>query len=119
LSQDLAAMPATAFEIVNVNTLKLTVVNESQVVNLKKGTPITVTSSVYPGQEFNGKIIFIAAKADSSLNFPVEIEISNNVNNDLKAGMYGTVFKSDQQKQTMTVIPRNAWVVWWQSSICG
>jgi multidrug resistance efflux pump len=45
-----------AFEIVNVNTLKLTVtVNESQVVNLKKGTPITVTSSVYPGQEFNGK----------------------------------------------------------------
>jgi hypothetical protein len=42
--------------------LKLTVtVNESQVVNLK-GTPITVTSSVYPGQEFNGKIIFIAAK---------------------------------------------------------
>jgi hypothetical protein len=37
LSQDLAAMPATAFEIVNVNTLKLTVtVNESQVVNLKK-----------------------------------------------------------------------------------
>lgn len=109
----LAAMPATQlFEIVNVNTLKLTVtVNESQVVNLKKGTPIKVTSSVYPGQEFNGKIIFIAAKADSSLNFPVEIEISNNVNNDLKAGMYGTaVFKSDQQKQTMTVIPRNAFV---------
>jgi hypothetical protein len=33
------------------------------------------------------------------------------VNNDLKAGMYGTaVFKSDQQKQTMTVIPRNAFV---------
>jgi hypothetical protein len=63
--------------------LKLTVtVNESQVVNLKKNT-ITVTSSVYPGQEFNGKIIFIAAKADSSLNF-FEIEISNNVNNDLK-----------------------------------
>jgi hypothetical protein len=44
------------------------------------------------------------------LNFPVEIEISNNVNNDLKAGMYGTaVFKSDA-KQTMTVIPRNAFV---------
>jgi hypothetical protein len=65
--------------------LKLTVtVNESQVVNLKE-ISITVTSSVYPGQEFNGKIIFIAAKADSSLNFPVEIEISNNVNNDLKA----------------------------------
>jgi hypothetical protein len=43
----LAAMHYAAFEIVNVNTLKLTVtVNESQVVNLKKGTPITVTSSL-------------------------------------------------------------------------
>ncbi len=109
----LAAMPATKmFEIVNVKTLKLTVtVNESQVANLKTGTNITVTSSVYPDKTFSGKITFIAAKADSSLNFPVEIEITNNANNDLKAGMYGTaVFKSAQQKQTMTVIPRTAFV---------
>ena len=109
----LTAMPATQlFEIVNVSTLKLTVnVNESQVATLKTGTAVTVTSSVYPNQEFKGKISFIAAKSDSSLNFPVEIEISNNVNNDLKAGMYGTaVFKSAQQKQSMTVIPRNAFV---------
>lgn len=109
----LTAMPATQlFEIVNVNTLKLTVnVNESQVATLKTGTAVTVTSSVYPNQEFKGKISFIAAKSDTSLNFPVEIEISNNVNNDLKAGMYGTaVFKSAQQKQSMTVIPRNAFV---------
>lgn len=109
----LAAMPPTKmFEIVNVNTLKLTVkVNEGQVANLKTGTNITVTSSVYPDKTFSGKITFIAAKADSSLNFPVEIEITNNANNDLKAGMYGTAqFKSAQQKQTMTVIPRTAFV---------
>jgi hypothetical protein len=48
-------MPATAFEIVNVNTLKLTVtVNESQVVNLKKEHQSRLPL-VYPGQEFNGK----------------------------------------------------------------
>jgi hypothetical protein len=28
--------------------------------------------------------------ADSSLNFPLEIEITNSPSNDLKAGMYGT-----------------------------
>ena len=45
------------------------------------------------------------------MNFPVEIEITNNANNDLKAGMYGTaVFKSAQQTQKMTVVPRNAFV---------
>ncbi|MBA0883012.1 efflux RND transporter periplasmic adaptor subunit [Flavobacterium undicola] len=109
----LAAMPPTKmFEIVNVNTLKLKVtVNEAQVASLKTGNNITVKSSVYPDKEFTGRITFIAAKADSSLSFPIEIEITNNANNDLKAGMYGTaVFKSAQQKQTLTVIPRNAFV---------
>lgn len=109
----LSAMPPTEmFEIVNVNTLKLKVtVNESQVANLKTGNNVSITTSVYPDKEFSGKITFIAAKADSSLNFPIEIEITNNANNDLKAGMYGTaVFKSAQQKQNMTVVPRNAFV---------
>ena len=45
------------------------------------------------------------------MNFPVEIEIANNATNDIKAGMYGTaIFKSAQQKQTMTIVPRAAFV---------
>lgn len=109
----LSSMPATQlFEIVNVSKLKLNVtVNESQVASLKTGNTVGVTTNVYPGKDFTGKITFIAAKADGSLNFPVEIEITNNANNDLKAGMYGTaVFKSAQQTQKMTVVPRNAFV---------
>ena len=113
LGSMLTSMPSTnLFEIVNTSKLKLTVaVNESQVANLKVGNNISISSSVYPDQSFSGKITFIAAKADATLNFPVEIEISNNSNNDLKAGMYGTAtFKSAQQQQNLTVIPRNAFV---------
>lgn len=109
----LTGMPATAlFDIVNVSKLKLTVtVNESQVASLKLGNTVNITASVYPDKSFSGKITFIAAKADTSLNFPVEIEITNNPSNDLKAGMYGTAeFASNQQKQTLTVVPRNAFV---------
>lgn len=109
----LSGMPATAlFDIVNVSKLKLVVtVNENQVASLKTGDHINVTASVYPDKTFSGKITFIAAKADESLNFPVEIEITNNVNNDLKAGMYGTAnFASKQQKQHLMVVPRNAFV---------
>jgi len=109
----LAGMPATAmFEIVNVSSLKLTVtVDESQVANLKLGSPVEVTASIYPDVKFTGKITFIAPKADSTLNFPVEIEIANTSSNDLKAGMYGTaLFASKQQKQSMMVVPRNAFV---------
>ena len=100
------------FDLVNVSKLKLKVtVNENQVAGLKLGNNTKVTASVYPDQVFSGKITFIAPKADTSLNFPVEIEIANNSSNDLKAGMYGTAeFASNQQKQSLMIVPRNAFV---------
>ncbi|MDD2820245.1 MAG: efflux RND transporter periplasmic adaptor subunit [Flavobacterium sp.] len=109
----LAGMPSTVmFDIVNVSKLKLKVtVNESQVASLKLGNTVNVSASVYPDKTFTGKITFIAPKADATLNFPVEIEINNNASNDLKAGMYGTAnFDSKQQKQSMMIVPRNAFV---------
>ncbi|MBC5863899.1 efflux RND transporter periplasmic adaptor subunit [Flavobacterium sp. K77] len=109
----ITGMPATElFDIVNVSKLKLNVsVNESQVATLKVGNSVNVTASVYPDKSFSGKITFIAAKADQSLNFPVEIEITNNATKDLKAGMYGTAaFASNQQKQALKIVPRNAFV---------
>lgn len=109
----ITGMPATAlFDIVNVSKLKLKVlVNESQVASLKVGSVTRVTAEVFPDKTFSGKITFIASKADESLNFPVEIEITNNDTKDLKAGMYGTAeFASNQQKQTLKIVPRNAFV---------
>ncbi len=109
----LAGMPPTnMFEIVNISKLKLKVaVNENQVAGLKLGNIIKVTSNVYPDKVFNGKITFIAPKADATLNFPIEIEITNNASNDLRAGMYGTaLFASTQQKQNLMIVPRNAFV---------
>ena len=109
----LAAMPATAlFDIVNVSQLKLKVtVSEAQVASLKVGDAIEIKTSVYPDKVFSGRITFIAAKADANLNFPVEIAVTNTTSNGLKAGMYGTaLFQSAQQKQMMTIVPRNAFV---------
>jgi membrane fusion protein (multidrug efflux system) len=108
----LTGMPATAmFDIVNVSKLKLKVtVNESQVASLKLGNTINVSSSVFPNKTFAGKITFIAAKADESLNFPIEIEIENNADKSLKAGMYGTANFGSKQKQQLKVVPRNAFV---------
>ena len=108
----LTGMPSTSlFDIVNVSKLKLKVtVNESQVASLKLGNPISVSSSVFPDKTFTGKITFIAAKADESLNFPVEIEIANTTEKSLKAGMYGTANFGSKQKQQLKVVPRNAFV---------
>ncbi len=99
------------FEIVDVSRLKLTVaVNESQVATLKTGDAVKVRASVFPDQSFTGKITFIAPKADNSLNFPLEIEITNNSSKQLKAGMYGTAEFAMPKSQPLVVIPRSAFV---------
>jgi len=99
------------FELVDVSKLKLKVnVNESQVASLKVGNTVQIKSNVFPADNFAGKITFIAAKADNTLNFPIEIQVENNKANTIKAGMYGTaIFKFPAQAPTITV-PRSAFV---------
>jgi RND family efflux transporter MFP subunit len=99
------------FELVDVSKLKLKVsVNESQVANLKVGDQVQIKSNVFPTDDYVGKITFIAAKADASLNFPIEIMVENNKKNTIKAGMYGTaIFKFPSQAPSLT-IPRGSFV---------
>ena len=100
------------FELVNVSSLKLKVnLTDNQIALLKICSPVKVKASVYPDKEFSGKVTFIASKADASLNFPIEIEIANNPNNEIKAGMYGTAtFGSNANQAAITMIPRKAFV---------
>ena len=101
------------FELVNVSTLKLRVnVNEQQVATLKPGSMIQVKASVFPEKEYKGKVTFIAPKADSSLNFPIEIEVTGNPNNEIKAGMYGSaVFSTATAQQApIKTISRTAFI---------
>lgn len=99
------------FEIVNISTLKLAVnVDEKQIGNIRVGQNVEVVSSIHPDQKFSGVVSFIAPKANASLNFPVEIEIRNNANNDLKAGMYGTAYFGDNTTSQVLTIPRTAFV---------
>lgn len=101
----------TLFDIVNVSSLKLLVtVNEAQVPYLQVGKNVKVKASVFPDKTFTGKISFIAPKANEALNFPVEILITNNAANQLKAGMYGTAIFDFPNQQAMLMIPRTAFV---------
>lgn len=99
------------FEIVNVSSLKIKVnVDEKNIAGLKVGQEAKITSSVIPNKSWTGNITFIAPKADASLNFVVEVEVKNNQENDLKAGMYGTVTFGSGEKQAAFVVPRTAFV---------
>lgn len=100
------------FEIVNINTVKLSVlVDESQVGKIQLGQVVKINVNVFPDESIAGKITFIAPKSDASLNFPVEIEVANN--GMLKAGMYATaIFKTNHgaETQNMLTVPAEAFV---------
>ena len=103
--------PGTAlFEIVNINSLKLSVlVDESQIGRIQLGQNVSINVNVLPEESFSGRITFIAPKSDASLNFPVEIEVQNRGN--LKAGMYATaLFKTNNgaETQNMLTVPAEA-----------
>jgi hypothetical protein len=57
-----------------------------------------------------GKITFIAPMADSSLNFPLEIEITNSPSNDLKAECMELPFCFKTTKGIYDGRARNAFV---------
>ena len=98
-------------EIVDISKLKLAVsVSESQVVQVKVGDKVTVTSNVFPETEYNGQVTFIAAKGDETLNYPVEIEIANIVGKQLKAGMYGSANFNLPEQSPLMLIPRSAFL---------
>ncbi len=99
------------FNIVDVSTLKLKVnANESQVVNLKVGSHVKITSTVFPDETFQGTISFIAPKSDNTLNYPVEIEVSNSGASNLRAGMYATAIFEFPKQEPRIVIPRTSFV---------
>lgn len=99
------------FEIVNVGTLKLKVnVDEKSIGLVKLGQEVKVVSAVVADKVFAGIVTFIAPKADASLNFPVELEIKNNTDNALKAGMFGTAQFGANQSVNALVAPRTAFV---------
>jgi RND family efflux transporter MFP subunit len=103
---------SSMFEIVNINSLKLSVlVDESQIGRIQLGQEVPISVNVLPDDSFSGRITFIAPKSDASLNFPVEIEVQNKGN--LKAGMYATaLFKTNHgaETQNMLTVPAEAFV---------
>lgn len=97
--------------IINISKLKVRInASEANVYQLQKGDNITVTTEIYPGIQFPGIITFVSDRGDDSHNYPVEAEIVNNKQNQLKAGTFVNV-KIDEVANTKGLfIPREALV---------
>lgn len=102
-------MGTRLYDIVNVDRLKLNVkVSESEVLLIRKGDQVAVKADVIATDTYQGKVTAIAAQADNSLKYDVEIEVKNTGQSSLRAGMYGTAAFAVADTREALLLPRQA-----------
>ncbi len=97
--------------IVDISTLKVLLnVSEKDAFQIKTNEQAEITTDVYPGVKFYGRVDNIASKADEAHTYPVEVRLSNNSQHPLKAGMFARVNFTFQSSNEALAIPRESLV---------
>jgi RND family efflux transporter MFP subunit len=92
--------------VVDISRLKVKVsVAEKDVIRLKVGEPVEVTTDVFPNAAFQGSVFSISSKGDEGHTYPVEVVLRNS-KNQLKAGMFGRVVFTPKSSGNLIVVPR-------------
>jgi RND family efflux transporter MFP subunit len=92
--------------VVDISRLKVKVsVAEKDVIRLKTGEKVEITTDVFPGSVFTGSIFSISSKGDEGHTYPVEVVLKNS-KQQLKAGMFGRVMFTSTISGSSIVIPR-------------
>lgn len=109
---EFVSMGMTIGKIVDLSRLKVKVmVGESDVYGLKMNQAVTVTTDVYQGVVYHGRITFISGQGDAAFNYEVEITLENNKQTSpLKAGTYAYVDFNQTSDTKGITIPRTALV---------
>ena len=97
-------------EIMAISILKLAVnIPERDINKFKVGQKVIVNTDVMPDQTISGIIKTIAPQADRTHNVKVQVEVKN-INNELKAGMFGTAIMENGLSVKALAIPRKTLV---------
>jgi RND family efflux transporter MFP subunit len=97
--------------VVDISRLKVKInVSESDAFGLKVGDKVEVTTDVYQGVRYAGKIKSISSKADEAHTYPVEVTLENSKQHPLRAGMFGRISFESKMNSDVLAIPREALV---------
>jgi RND family efflux transporter MFP subunit len=103
-----APQSTTIANVVDISRLKVKLnVAEKDVIRLKVGEKVEVTTDVFPSDVFNGSIFSISSKGDEGHTYPVEVVLKNS-KLQLKAGMFGRVEFTPKSSGNLIVIPRES-----------
>lgn len=97
-------------EIMDISILKLAVnIPERDINKFKSGQRVVVNTDVMPNQPLLGEVTIISPQADKTHNVKVQVEVKN-INNELKAGMFGTAIMENGLSVKALAIPRKTLV---------
>ncbi|WP_018883481.1 efflux RND transporter periplasmic adaptor subunit [Paenibacillus massiliensis] len=111
---DVGTSPTAPFIVMNNSNssdLKVaTKINQSDIVKVKSGQKAILTTTAYPGEEFEGTVIFISPEVstDEGVNaYAAELSISNS-DNKLKTGMIMNIALELSKAQNVLFVPVTA-----------
>ncbi|MGD1841928.1 MAG: efflux RND transporter periplasmic adaptor subunit [Thermonemataceae bacterium] len=95
--------------ITDLSQLKLEIaVPESEIMHFEKGATVEIKSDLLAAQTFQGKITYVADRADASHNYLVKVLLDAQQSKHFKAGMYGTAVLGKGLTKEAIIIPRTA-----------
>ncbi|MGZ7440902.1 efflux RND transporter periplasmic adaptor subunit [Paenibacillus sp. TH7-28] len=111
---DVGTSPTAPFIVMNnsnSNDLKIaTKINQSDIVKVKTGQKAILTTTAYPGEEFEGTVTFISPEVstEEGVNaYPAELSISN-LDNKLKTGMIMNIAIELSKRENVLFVPVTA-----------
>ncbi len=74
-------------------------VGEHDAYRVEQGQAVTITTDIYPGETFTGKVTFVSPRGDASHNYEVEVAVDNSKAHPLKSGTFITAaFSGNAEK---------------------
>jgi RND family efflux transporter MFP subunit len=105
----LVNMGSPILSLIDISQLKVTIkAAEKDAYRLKIGQTVKITSTVYPGVEYGGRVSFVSQQGDAIHNYTVEIVLDNKSAYQLKAGTFVNVNIDFPSEQPSLLIPREA-----------
>ena len=95
-------------DLINTQKMKFnTWVTATDLIKIKPGQKVILTSDLYPGVSYEGTIKIIGVKPDNSRRYLVQAEVINSSENPLVSGIDGTIRIQNAIGEKSLVIPRN------------
>lgn len=96
-------------QITDISTLRFTVnVPENDLVKFQSNQTYKINADVYPDISLSGKVSMIGSKANMGNSFPIQFQVANTKQLDIKSGMFGKVSLSESKQEQGMLIPTSA-----------